>query len=62
MAPLSDSARGGFVSATFSKPTDVVIEILSVDGCAQRILDSLSLLGATLRFVDEKVGYTLISP
>jgi hypothetical protein len=59
-AAVSDSVRGGFISAAYGEHADVTVEVLSAAGCGQALLGSLDRLGAEVRFVDERVGYAQI--
>src|SRR6266404_1516406 len=59
-AAMNDYEASGFVSLAYGGNATVGAQFLAAPGCTPVMFRSLRELGATLQFVDERVGYALV--
>jgi hypothetical protein len=59
-AALNEAERTQFVAASEGQRASVAVHLLSIEGCSRTMLQGLSRLGATVRYVDLRTGYALV--
>jgi hypothetical protein len=60
-ADLNELERRDFINASYGNASAWEVQALVSNGCAREVLNRLKRLGATVLFVDEKVGYIFAS-
>jgi Subtilase family len=58
---LSESDRRGLVASVYGRDAVVAAELLTVEGCTERVLASLGELGVKVRYSDAKLGYAFVT-